>query len=201
MKKILNKIKNKEGFTIIETLVAITILMIAIAGPMTIAQKGLRASVQARDQITATYLAQDVMEYMKNLRDKNYTQSSSRWGWMYGLDGNGGLASKCTRYKPCVVESSGAGYVFETDSDSDLDLYAPTTGLYQPNPNVQTSVSPIATVGTTNQKTIFTRKFFVDTNNISNGQDEATFVVEVDWHYDDIPNVVKIQAQVFNIRL
>ena len=63
--KLLNHKKDK-GFTIIETLVAITILMIAIAGPLTIAQKGFIASIYARDQVTASFLAQDMMEAIKN---------------------------------------------------------------------------------------------------------------------------------------
>lgn len=58
--------KNKKGFTIIETLVAVTILMISIVGPLTIAQKSLMASIYARDQVTASFLAQDIMEKIKN---------------------------------------------------------------------------------------------------------------------------------------
>jgi Tfp pilus assembly protein PilV len=71
MKKYFSK-KNSaanKGFTIIETLVAITILMISIAGPLTIAQKGLSSAANTRDQVTASYLAQDLMEYIKNVRD------------------------------------------------------------------------------------------------------------------------------------
>jgi Tfp pilus assembly protein PilV len=59
----LKSLKNNSGFTIVETLVAITILMIAIAGPLTIAQKGLTASTYARDQMIASFLAQDGLEY------------------------------------------------------------------------------------------------------------------------------------------
>ncbi|MEK7184741.1 MAG: prepilin-type N-terminal cleavage/methylation domain-containing protein [Patescibacteria group bacterium] len=66
MKKINLKKMQNGGFTIIETLVAITILMISIAGPLTIAQKGLTASIYARDQITASYLSQELMEKIKN---------------------------------------------------------------------------------------------------------------------------------------
>jgi hypothetical protein len=52
----------KSGFTIVETLVAVAILMIAIAGPLTIVNKSLRAAMEAQDQVTAAYLAQDVIE-------------------------------------------------------------------------------------------------------------------------------------------
>lgn len=58
--------ENKRGFTIIETLVAVTILMISIVGPLTIAQKSLMASIYARDQVTASFLAQDIIEKIKN---------------------------------------------------------------------------------------------------------------------------------------
>lgn len=59
----------KGGFTLIETLVAITILLIALAGPLTIAAKGLSTAYYARDQITAFYLAQEGIEYLRNIRD------------------------------------------------------------------------------------------------------------------------------------
>ncbi len=62
--------KNK-GFTIIETLVAIAILMISIAGPLTIAQKGLLAATYAKDQVTASFYAQNLMESIKNQRSTN----------------------------------------------------------------------------------------------------------------------------------
>lgn len=82
MKKFLNKIikeKNDRGFTIIETLVAVFILVLSITGPMVFAQSGLRTAFLARDQITAFYLAQDAIETIKNMRDNNALQNSNNW--------------------------------------------------------------------------------------------------------------------------
>src|ERR1035437_8020416 len=60
-----------SGFTLVETLVAIAILMIAIAGPLTVAEKGLSAAIYARDKLIGSYLAQDGMEAIKNIVDTN----------------------------------------------------------------------------------------------------------------------------------
>jgi len=61
--------KNSAGFTLIETLVAIAILMIAIAGPLTVANQALTSALGSRNAMIATYLAQDGMESLKNIKD------------------------------------------------------------------------------------------------------------------------------------
>ncbi len=63
------KVSKKGGFTLIETFIAISILMISVAGPLTIAQRSLSSSQLARDQIVAYYLAQDAVEYIRDVRD------------------------------------------------------------------------------------------------------------------------------------
>ncbi|NCS98901.1 hypothetical protein GW764_01815 [Candidatus Parcubacteria bacterium] len=73
--KIKKLIENKKGFTIVESLFAIFILVISVTGPMAFTQSGLRASFIARDQVTAFYLAQDAIEYIKNVRDSNSIKS------------------------------------------------------------------------------------------------------------------------------
>lgn len=64
-----NLISSHCGFTLVEALVAISLLMIAISSPMYIAQKGLSASIFSRDQMTASFLVQDGIEAVKNIRD------------------------------------------------------------------------------------------------------------------------------------
>ena len=64
---IFNPMRNSNaGFTLIESLVAISILLLSISAPLTIASKGLASSFFARDQITAFYLAQDAVEYIRD---------------------------------------------------------------------------------------------------------------------------------------
>lgn len=70
-------LKPNLGFTLIETLVAISILMIAVASPLTIAQKGLASAIYAKDQIIASYLAQDAIEYIINASGQNVANKSS----------------------------------------------------------------------------------------------------------------------------
>ena len=60
-----------RGFTLVETLVAISILSISILGVFTAVQSGLHKSSYARDEVTAFYLAQEAVEYIRNIRDSN----------------------------------------------------------------------------------------------------------------------------------
>lgn len=55
-------LKNTNGYTLVEVLVAISILLLAIVGPMTIAAKGVQGAYYARQQATALFLAQEGIE-------------------------------------------------------------------------------------------------------------------------------------------
>ena len=67
-----------RAFTLIETLVAISLLVVAIAAPMSLAAQSLSSAFYARDQITAFHLAQEAIESLRNARDHNL---------LLGLDG------------------------------------------------------------------------------------------------------------------
>ncbi len=126
MQFILNK-KNRRtsrGFTLVETLVAITILLIVIVGPMTIASRGMQSAYFASDQATATYLAQEGIEYIQKLRDNNallnfqdYKVDSSdgdgdTWNWYTVIDASCKGVNGCDvdltngSYKNCAIGSS-----------------------------------------------------------------------------------------------
>ena len=63
--------QKKKGFTLIESLIAITVMLVAVVAPMSLAQDGITAARLAQDQIIAFYLAQEGVEVVRNMRDEN----------------------------------------------------------------------------------------------------------------------------------
>ncbi len=68
------------GFTLIETMVAITLLSVAIVAPMALTAQSLASAYYARDQITAFYLAQEAIEAVRAIRDAQILQIAQSSG-------------------------------------------------------------------------------------------------------------------------
>lgn len=62
---------SQSGMTLIETLVAISILSLSIVAPMTLTMQSLSAAYFARDQVIASNLAQEAAEAVRARRDAN----------------------------------------------------------------------------------------------------------------------------------
>jgi hypothetical protein len=88
-----------RAFTLIETFVACAILLVSLTGPLSIAAQALRTSYYARDQVTAFYLAQEGLEYVRAKRDQNYLATPAQ-SWMNGLM----TGEICTAPAVCTVD-------------------------------------------------------------------------------------------------
>ncbi len=66
-----------------ETTVAIAILVAAVIGPLSLASSSIKASSQARNNLTAAGLAQEGVELMRNFRANNVFKG---FGWTAGMD-------------------------------------------------------------------------------------------------------------------
>ncbi len=75
------KIQFKTGLTLIETLVAISVLLISVVGPMVIYSRNISDARFAGNQITAYYLAQEAIEFVKY---RVYTNLNNGNSWMFG---------------------------------------------------------------------------------------------------------------------
>jgi prepilin-type N-terminal cleavage/methylation domain-containing protein len=96
---------SKRGFTLIETLVAVTILSAAVAGPMVLSIKSIGSASVSQDQLVAFYLGQEVVEYVRNVRDTNLIKSN---GWL-------------DRLSDCKGANGSAGCYIDVINDSITD--------------------------------------------------------------------------------
>jgi prepilin-type N-terminal cleavage/methylation domain-containing protein len=69
--------RKKGGFTLIETMIAVAIVAMAILGPLNIISTGLKTAYLSRDQLTATALAQDAIEYVRSVRDQSRLRAAA----------------------------------------------------------------------------------------------------------------------------
>lgn len=75
------KIAHNKGFTLIEVLVAIFVLITAVVVPLTIGSKAFAYSNFVRDQSVASYLAQEAVEFVRLQRDNASLNPSPNGGW------------------------------------------------------------------------------------------------------------------------
>lgn len=138
------------AFTLVETLVAISVLLIAIVGPFYAIQKSITASFVARDQLTASALSQEGLEYVYALRDNNYLQRQlgSNPSFLAGLDNTSnvrGDSANCFMANGCTLDPAVVpGLVACSTNCTPLTLYTGSPVRYS-----QDSTNPV---------TKFTRK-------------------------------------------
>lgn len=75
---------SKKGFTLIETVVAVTVLTFALGGPYLLAARSLHDTAYSREEVIASRLAEEGLELAHNIRDNN-SAAAVTGGWMQDL--------------------------------------------------------------------------------------------------------------------
>lgn len=123
----LNEKNLPDGFTIIESLVAITILIVGVLGPMTAATRGITDGYYAGNQLVATYLAQEGVELVVAKYRNNLDLSND---WLLGL-GNCETANGCN-FIDAFNPFSSVALCQSSNNFADCQMrYNSATGFYE----------------------------------------------------------------------
>ena len=167
-----------KGFTLIETFVAITILTLSIVGPLVAANNAIIIGGISRDQLVASYLAQEGIEYVRALRDHEYLalypgNTSTVWS-----NFTSNIESQCL--VGCTLDPSRTmGY----GSGNSIAAYSGSaTPLWRNNANVYTQQQTSGTV------TPFTRTLQVADMSAT----DERIISKVSWNYRGTPYSVTL---------
>ncbi len=117
-----------SGFTLIETLVAIAIIMVAITGPFMSAERTIVIAGITRDKTTAAFLAQEGLEYARALRDKVYLKdcyeapSSCNSWWSKYTNSFEYDILQCTVRTPCSLDTSSSKSTYSKPNASPFSM-------------------------------------------------------------------------------
>ncbi len=196
----------QSGFSLVETLVAISILLIVMMGPMTISSSAARSTSFSSEQVTAFFLAQEGAELAQKVRDDlliqyfvdsnpdplvftplnpdpwtDFSTTNATYQFCYDTGGCGLLISN--------NPTGGVSITNCSDSQTACTLYLDTqTG------NLRSRFTH--TVGT-NKTTPFTRKIYFQRIN----NDEVKVISRVTWRTGSLlrEQKVEVETRLFNV--
>ncbi len=98
--------KREEGFTLVETLVAVSIFSVSVVALMVVLGKGIADSNYAKKKIIAENLAQEGVESLRNIRDNTVLfAATGQVGWNSFIANIGNSACNNTGSR-CYVNDS-----------------------------------------------------------------------------------------------
>lgn len=176
---------NTKAFTLIETMVAVTILTLAVTGSLFTASRAIIAAQNARTQLTASYLAQEGTEYVRAMRDNEYLSAYQVGGtnvstvaWNNFL---AGTINQC-RTAECSLDLTrpmgyGSGSSLFQCTGEECKLYLLASGVYATERSGQSgTITP------------FMRTVQVTNVSLS----EERIVSKVSWDFHGIPYSVTV---------
>lgn len=174
--------KISGGFTLVETLVAVSIFSLSVLTLMSFLSQGVSNTGYAKKKMIAVYLAQEGIEYIRNIRDHYvlYTDLTSlEW------------SDFVSKISMCDSDSSGCGFD-NSVSTSDADFlflcssHVDQCGLYLDDGNYNANSE--------GEDSNFTRKIYIETI----GSNEVKISSTVSLEQDGISYDVTLTEELFN---
>lgn len=166
-----------KGFTLIESLVAITVLLLAVTGPLALATKVISDSSVSQNQITAFYLGQEGLEFIRNKRETNFLNNKS---WLHGLN-------DCLSPAGCVIDVPNNNIQklgTYNDCNTGKQIKYDSAGKYYNNQD--------------GDCTLFKRIIKITEISTGSADDEAKIECTVEWHERYGTKSIVLEEHLFN---
>lgn len=187
-------IQSQGGFSFVETLVAITILLLVIVGPMTVSSTASRSTSFSSEQVIAFFLAQEGLELAQKMRDdwvlKGFDGGSNGWG-IFSDDTTTGTYADCYSADGCGLYSDGI-----TVNSTKCDTVDKCRLYYNSDTDARALYTHFATGNT---KSPYTR--IVTFEKIPGSSDEVKVTSYVYWRSGNLQSAQEISTDIslFNV--
>ncbi|TAL48938.1 type II secretion system protein [Patescibacteria group bacterium] len=170
--------KSAGGFTILESLIAIVILILSVTAAFTAVQSALSNAIFSKQQVAAFFLAQETIEYLRNVRDTNIINGTN---W---LNGFAALSTDpCYFTKTCTVDTTLASpAAFTTCSGSCPNVTQDLSGTYLYGQNSLWAATPY-------RRTVSIQSISAN---------EIALTVSVSWSKGPLSKTLTLRESIFN---
>jgi len=121
----------KKGFTLVETLVALALILMALVGPVSLITRGIYSFASSKSKVIAVNLAQEGVELVRLIRENNIACDS--------LNGGAPWAWNRNSFPPAGPGTVMFGTTFGVDIQSFTDIHCPTGSQSISTPQLSTS--------------------------------------------------------------
>lgn len=185
-------LRDSTGFTLLEMVVAVSILVGAVMGPIIVAVNGINAAVGAKNRNLANYLAMEVIEVLKNRQLTNFINNRTFTSGITGTDSanysdsspGGSCLGSNNKCRVDVWGVDGSKVVVSPCPSGDCSLQNYTVG----------NETKYTHTGGTPSPNNLKRYFYVD-NTVP---DQLKVIVIVDWEEKGVPKSVKLEDYLQN---
>jgi prepilin-type N-terminal cleavage/methylation domain-containing protein len=160
-----NDNKYKRGFTLVESLVAISIFSLSILAMMIVLGKGIADTGYIKKKMIATYLAQEGIEYIRNFKDDYVLYSSDT---SVGWNNFTARINGCSTANGCYTDDQSVSYSDSTIPMTDLVLLACTDATCSTHPIYYNPANARYSSAAVGSNSGYTRKItlnYIDSNN------------------------------------